>query len=285
MLTIGIIGAGRAGRARMRAIEAHPNCDLGGVVSSQADVTTGTLDEVLSDDRLDAVCVCSVNAAHVEQVRAALERGKHVACEYPLALSHEEAEALFELARAKERVLHVEHIELLSGTQRGIREAYEEMGCPRPVAGTYYSQANSEGWIASSAVGGFPSFSGVSRLHRLVDLFGSAKPVEASFAEGAEELRLLVELEFDDGGRCGLDYRRGRGLPRHEKWSVDVEGGVLETVPPLPTAPLFEQDLDYFVRRVEEGADPYVSDERILDVLKLAEAIRERAAVVPVELA
>jgi predicted dehydrogenase len=126
----------------MRAIEAHAGTEIGGIVSSQADIATRTMDELLADPEVGAVCICSINAAHEEQVRRALEAGKHVVCEYPLALSHEAADGLFELAGARERVLHVEHIELLSGTQRALRQAHEEYGHSRPMGGTYYSQAN-----------------------------------------------------------------------------------------------------------------------------------------------
>lgn len=277
MLRIGVVGAGRAGRARIRAIEASQETELGGIVSSQEDITTRTLDELLADPEVGGVCICTVNAAHEGQVRQALEAGKHVLCEYPLALSHAAAERLFALAGERQRVLHVEHIELLSGTQRALRRSYQELGYPRPAGGTYYSQANSEGWIASLETGGFPSFSGISRLHRLIDLFGAARVRDASFRREDDEQRLMVELEFDEGGSCRLDYRRGRGLPRREEWSVRCEDGELRTVSPLPTGPLFEQDLAHFVRRVGEGASSYVSDARVLDVLGLAEAVRERS--------
>ncbi|MGD8397095.1 MAG: Gfo/Idh/MocA family oxidoreductase [Candidatus Eiseniibacteriota bacterium] len=276
MLKIGVVGAGRAGRARIRAIEAHDGTELGGIVSSQPDVATRGFDELLGDDGVAAVCVCTVNALHEEQVRRALEADKHVVCEYPLALTHDAAVRLYELARERQRVLHVEHIELLSGTQQALRAACRERGFPRPRGGTYESQANSEGWIASLETAGFLSFSGISRLHRLVDLFGPAGVREALYDDHEDEQRLVVELDFAHGGECRLDYRRGRGLPRRERWAIRLDDGDLGTVSPVPTGPLFEQDLLAFVRRVQEGAEPYVSDERILEVLGLADAIRER---------
>jgi hypothetical protein len=57
---------------------------------------------------------------------------------------------------------------------------------------------------------------------------------------------------------------------------VRCENGDLRTVSPVPTQPLFATDLDFFVRRVNDGAESYISDERILDVLSLAEEIQER---------
>src|SRR5690606_9515317 len=78
-----------------------------------------TLDEAIA--RADAVAVCSPNPAHAEQVRAALLAKRHVVCEYPLAPDAEQAAALFALAAQVDRVLHVEHIELLTGPAATLR--------------------------------------------------------------------------------------------------------------------------------------------------------------------
>jgi len=274
MLRVGIVGAGRAGRARMRAISERDDVTLAGVASSQADTGTHRFEDLVASPELDAILVCSVNAAHVAQAEAALDAGKHVLCEYPLALSHDDAVHLFDLAHERGRVLHVEHIELLSGSQLALRRVARGLG--RPIDGLYHTEANSEGWIADMRLAGFPSFSGISRLSRLVDLFGPAGIEDAVFDESEEEQRLVVDLRFVHGGRCRLDYRRGRGLPRREDWEVRCERGVLETMPPVPTKPLFAADLDVFVRRITEGAESYVSDEQILDVMSLAEEIENR---------
>ncbi|UNS95332.1 Gfo/Idh/MocA family oxidoreductase [Streptomyces tubbatahanensis] len=56
------------------------------------------LDEVLVDDRVDVVHVCTPNATHARYAAAALRAGKHVVCEKPLGVSSEEAEALTTLS-------------------------------------------------------------------------------------------------------------------------------------------------------------------------------------------
>jgi biliverdin reductase len=270
---LGIIGAGRAGRARMRAIKERPDLELSGIASTQDDVRTHTMEDLIASD-VDGILVCTINSAHASQVSAALAAGKHVLCEYPLALSHDDAVGLFDQAEREGKVLHVEHIELLSGSQMALRKAAQGLG--RPVEGVYHTEANSEGWIADMRLAGFPSFSGISRLSRLVDLFGPAGVEGARFEENEEEQRLIADLKFVHGGRCRLDYRRGRGLPRREDWDVRCERGDLRTPAPLPTDPLFASDLDVFVRRVRDGAEGYVANEQVLDVMSLAEEIQER---------
>src|SRR4051812_10512923 len=57
-----------------------------------------SLDEVLADERVDAVLNLTVQQAHAEVVRACLEAGKHVHTEKPLSFHADEARALAELA-------------------------------------------------------------------------------------------------------------------------------------------------------------------------------------------
>lgn len=70
-----------------------------------------TLDlaEALADPDVDAVVVTSPSQLHEAQTRQALEAGKHVLCEIPLALSLSGGRSLAELARARGRLLMVAH--------------------------------------------------------------------------------------------------------------------------------------------------------------------------------
>jgi choline-phosphate cytidylyltransferase len=54
---------------------------------------------------VDAVYIASAPALHYEQVLAALESGKHVFCESPIALKKGECEQLFEMAKDKGLIL------------------------------------------------------------------------------------------------------------------------------------------------------------------------------------
>src|SRR5437762_1122276 len=63
--------------------------------------TTGDYRRLLADPEIDAVHVCTPNALHFPMAKAALDAGKHVLCEKPLATSVEEAQQMVDLARAK----------------------------------------------------------------------------------------------------------------------------------------------------------------------------------------
>ncbi len=68
--------------------------DLGG-----AELYTD-LDEMLDRQRPDVLHICSPHGHHADQSRAAIERGIHVVCEKPLAVSAADARSVMELAAA-----------------------------------------------------------------------------------------------------------------------------------------------------------------------------------------
>lgn len=73
-------------------------------------VKATSFEAVLTDPAIDAVSLASPADLHFSQAKAALEAGKHVYVEKPLALDVGEAEALCALAEAQERMLMVGHL-------------------------------------------------------------------------------------------------------------------------------------------------------------------------------
>ena len=56
---------------------------------------------MLADDDIDAVSVCAANSVHAEITIAALNAGKHVLCEKPMATTLEDCEAMVEASKRK----------------------------------------------------------------------------------------------------------------------------------------------------------------------------------------
>lgn len=71
--------------------------------------TTTDLRAVLDDESVKAVVIATPARTHFELVRRALDAGKHVLVEKPIAMNSAETEALIELADRQERVLMVGH--------------------------------------------------------------------------------------------------------------------------------------------------------------------------------
>jgi predicted dehydrogenase len=71
---------------------------------------TGTLDDLLSDPELDAVSIATSVPTHAALARRALEAGKHVYVEKPLAMTAADARALCDLSQAAGLTLQVGHL-------------------------------------------------------------------------------------------------------------------------------------------------------------------------------
>jgi D-xylose 1-dehydrogenase (NADP+, D-xylono-1,5-lactone-forming) len=110
----GFLGAGFvASRGLAPAVHASRGADLY-AVASRDEQRSATLepqkvhasyDELLADERVDAVYISLSNSQHIEWVTKSLEAGKHVLCEKPLGLNAVETEAMFDFATRNGRLL------------------------------------------------------------------------------------------------------------------------------------------------------------------------------------
>jgi predicted dehydrogenase len=80
------------------------------------------LEELLSDDELEAVAIATPVPTHYELARRALEAGKHVLVEKPPAMRRAEMAELVELARARDLVLMPGHLLLYHPGVRKLKE-------------------------------------------------------------------------------------------------------------------------------------------------------------------
>jgi predicted dehydrogenase len=104
-LRAGVVGTGFIGAVHVDALR-RLGVEVTGVVGSsvaRAEAKRlapayGSYEALLDDDRVDVVHLTTPNALHYPQVKAALEAGKHVVCEKPLALTATESAELLTLA-------------------------------------------------------------------------------------------------------------------------------------------------------------------------------------------
>lgn len=113
-LCAAIIGVGFVGRAHLDALRRR-GISVRGVLGSSLDRTNEvaqnlgigrgyrSLQELVEDRHISVVHICTPNYLHFEQAKAALESGKHVLCEKPLAMNTGESTKLIELAKNHQR--------------------------------------------------------------------------------------------------------------------------------------------------------------------------------------
>jgi predicted dehydrogenase len=149
-LNAAIIGLGFVGKAHLEALR-RLGIPVRGILGSSPERTAEavgelrlnrgyeSLDKLVRDPAVNVVHVCTPNYVHLDQTKAAMDAGKHVMCEKPLAMNTRESEALVHLARAKKLVGGVTYNlryyplchEARSVVQRGL------IGEPRLIHGSF----------------------------------------------------------------------------------------------------------------------------------------------------
>jgi predicted dehydrogenase len=142
--------------------------------------------ELLKLKEIDAVDICTPNKVHTPSVIAALEAGKHVLCEKPLAVSTAEIIAMRDVLRKTDRILMTAQHFRFSPEAVAIK-AWVESGALGEV---YHSRVNATrrnwlpinpGFIDPNLSGGGPCMDiGVHALDTALWLMNFPKPVRVS---------------------------------------------------------------------------------------------------------
>lgn len=115
IVRVGIVGTGRiaprfvAEAKYVSGIDIvcayNPEIESGKRFQRKCDIEclTGVYKEFL--EKVDAVYIASPNETHYDYAKRALENGKHVLCEKPIAFTKAESEGLYQLAREKNLIL------------------------------------------------------------------------------------------------------------------------------------------------------------------------------------
>lgn len=150
-LKTAVIGTGFMGRVHLEALRRIEHVDVIAVVGRRLEAAKKLADayevpatltdyrELLGNSELDAVHICTPNVLHYPITKDALQAGKNVLCEKPVAVSSEEAEELAALAQragVRNCVCHNLRFYPMVQQMRRMREA-GELGEILVAQGTY----------------------------------------------------------------------------------------------------------------------------------------------------
>ncbi len=193
-LKIGIIGVGGISESHIVGYRTDPDvelyafCDINEARLQHMGEKYGVTrlftkkEDLLALPEIDAVSVCTWNSQHAPCTIAALDAGKHVLCEKPMATNEQEAQAMLDAAKRNNRLLMIGFVRRFGNDCKILKDMIDN----GTLGELYYSKAtylrrhgNPGGWFGDkSRSGGGPLIDlGVHVLDLTRYLMGNPKPV------------------------------------------------------------------------------------------------------------
>lgn len=312
-LRVGIVGSGFVAKLRAEILSQDPRITVvaiaGNPEKTQAIAQELAIpnvhqywSELVVRPDIDLVVICNVNRDHGAVVGQALRSGKHVIVEYPLSFNLAEAEELVKLAQQQNLMLHVEHIELLGGVHQLVMEHLAKVG--KPFYARYSTKSPQrpvpDKWTYKPDLFGFPLTAAVSRLNRIIVLFGKVKAVSCQLRYRGDHLPhhftscvCNAQLQFENGVLADVSYSKGEDFWQPER-IMELQGsqgalifsgdkGKLVTadgemeLDAGTTRGLFKKDTENVLSHLFTGTPLYTNHESILHSLAVANAAEKSA--------
>lgn len=193
-IKVGVIGTGNISHEHIKSYIANPNvelyafCDINlEQLKKMADLygverTFTDINEFLKLDEIDAVSVCTWNSAHAPCAIAALNAGKHVLCEKPMATSAAEAKEMLAAAEKNNKLLMIGFVRRYGNDCKILQDfiSTDYFGDIYYAKATYLRRnGNPGGWFGdkSRSAGGPLIDLGVHVIDLTRYLMGNPKPV------------------------------------------------------------------------------------------------------------
>lgn len=259
LLRVGVLGCGPIAQAahfesctKARNATLHAICDVADDLRERMAATHAPdrqykdYDAMLADPELEAVIIATSDPFHVPAARRALEAGKHVLCEKPLATSVEEAESLRDVAKVSGKILQVGHMKRFdAGLQAAKRFIDTEMGQMVALKAWYCDSTHRypmtdavQPLMVTSKAAKKPAENPKADLDRyymlahgshLVDVArhfaGPIRAVDARLSNRAGIRCWFVDVEFENGVLGHLDLTVAVRMDWHEGFQIYGENG------------------------------------------------------------
>lgn len=235
---IGIIGCGNISQAYFKGAAtfevlrvvacADLNMDVAQAKATENGCKAQTVKALLANKDVDLVVNLTVPAVHAEVSIAALNAGKHVHCEKPLAVKLEDGKAVMDLAKEKGLLVGCAPDTFMGAGLQTCRKIVDDGWIGRVVGGTAFMLSRGpESWHPNPSffyqIGAGPLFDmGPYYLTALVHLLGPIKQVSAITSRAFDTRIATCKAQF------GLSIPVE--LPTHYSASLEFHSGATITV-------------------------------------------------------
>jgi predicted dehydrogenase len=219
-LRVGVIGLGFAGSTHLDAYRALPGATVVALAGQEparlAELaetrevpdTYADWQDLVARDDLDIVSIGVPNALHHPIAVAALDSGKHVFCEKPLATTAALAEEMVAAARRADRVLEV----AFNHRRRADVAFIARYLAEHPIGRVYHARAS---WLRRQGVPGIDSWFTDKQAAGggpLIDLGSHVLDIALSLL-GEPRVTHVSAVAYNELGRAGRGGRAGAGGP------------------------------------------------------------------------
>ncbi len=226
---VGVIGAGNFAstflipeiasysRGHLRGIASNKGVRSQNAAEKHGFAFAGTAEQVLSDSDTDVVFIATRHDTHAPLTIAALEAGKDVFVEKPLAMTHDELDAVIDAqAKSGGRVL-VGHNRRFSAYASEMRQRFETRGQPISIIYRYNpGPINPKSWIRDPVLGGGRIIGEGCHFIDFCQFLAGSPPIQvftqslhSPHDEIREEEHVMINVSYADGSMAVIAYLSG----------------------------------------------------------------------------
>jgi UDP-N-acetylglucosamine 3-dehydrogenase len=316
-IRVAVVGSGTMGQVYASCLKKIANADFAGFHSRPTEAANaaaerfgtrlyGSYEELLANPDIDAVCITLPTYLHREYAIQALENGKHVICEKPIALNVPDAEAMISASERYGRKLLVGHIlrfmpeyrnvynHVRKGSIGNVGVGHAKRASLHPPAGSWFHDGTLSGGVLFDLM--------IHDIDFMLWTVGSVRSVYAKVHKAPGIEYANATLRFDNGAIANLEAHWGYPGPFRAEVELAGSAGILRSSNSkanpmtrldsaqkqgagegvyIPQSMLrkdpYLSELEHFISCIRTGAEPIVTASDATDAVRIALAAGESA--------